>query len=645
MCCLLPTYHTHRLPLGTPRALDFMAAVSIPVSPHAIGVMATQRLPLASIPNGTNSPYPRKAVTPVKRTRSRSNAGENTPPLKKQLTDEKCPPKTPTHKATSARVDKKIQVERQIIGRTLKQDRTDADTQPLETVLQWQRHFRKVFPSYVFYFENIPEDTRRRCVRSIESLGAVCNQTILLIICTYHLQREAKFFSKEVTHVITTRVVPTDEDLSQDREADEENDNATNHENIPPQTINPSLLNKNVQQLPGLQRTKFNFDIASIRKGSVPSTDFNIRKPASSGLDILQKAKELGIKIWQLEKLWRVLKTISGNSTSNEGQISKNSAVMDNRTLKQVDLSQMIKNEKIHERGDREINTAATELIKLSGPYLYVRDMNEKTKPILVREYPKVDRKEEGEWPQFRSASTGKCPFLEDEAQPRKMKEKEYREDKPKRIVYEQTRARVQDYPETKTIKPTMQPPTLQARRRPLVETISAANSARQAYQLPPPPARNDSTFTTGTNQGANVLGPKLINGEPTASGVQPSNITSAIRSQMVSSTAAAPGAKAGTSKEIHDLQRKAIERSVGLQHSQRMYDIASYNRAARAVTRAAAKEPVMAGGIEEQKPRSRVKNVAEEEIIVHAPHREEKTGYCENCREKFKDFDEVSIR
>ena len=166
-----------------------MAAVSIPVSPHAIGVMATQRLPLVSIPNATNSPYPRKAVTPVKRTRSRSNAGENTPPLKKQLTDEKCPPlpKTPTHKATSARVEKRAQAERQIIGRTLKQDRPDGDTQPVETVLQWQRHFRKVFPSYVFYFENIPEDTRRRCVRSIESLGAVCNQTMLFILYAYRL--------------------------------------------------------------------------------------------------------------------------------------------------------------------------------------------------------------------------------------------------------------------------------------------------------------------------------------------------------------------------------------------------------------------------------------------------------------------------
>ena len=445
--------------------------------------------------------------------------------------------------------------------------------------------------------------------------------------------------------MITVRVVPTDEDLSRDREAGEDDDNTTNNENVPHQTINPSLLNKSSQQLPGLPRTKFSFDIASIRKGSVPTTDFNIRKPASSGLDILQKAKELGIKIWQLEKLSRVLKTISGNSTTNDGQISKNSAVVDNRTLKQVDLSQMIKNEKIHERGDREINAAATELVKLSGPYLYVRDMNEKTKPILVREYPKVDRKEEGEWPQFRTASTGKCPFLEDEVQPRKIIEKEHREDKPKRTVYEQARARIPDYPEAKMVKPSMQPPTIQACRRPLAETISAANSARQAYQLPPPPARNDSTFTTGTNQRTDVLGTKLINGEPTASGVQPSTITSAIRSQMVSSTAAVPGAKAGTSKEIHDLQRKAIERNVGLQHSQRMYDIASYNRAARAVTRAAAKEPAIAGRIEEQKSRFRVKNAAEEEITVHPPPREEKTGYCENCREKFKDFDEVSIK
>lgn len=135
--------------------------------------MATRRIVLAENPNLGNSPYPRRSITPVKRTRSYSNAGENTPPSKRQIVDNKIAPKTPIRKAAPSKIEKKGQGENKITGRTIKQDRGEADTQSLETVLQWQRHYRKMFPSYVFYFENIPEEAYRRCVRGIESLGAV----------------------------------------------------------------------------------------------------------------------------------------------------------------------------------------------------------------------------------------------------------------------------------------------------------------------------------------------------------------------------------------------------------------------------------------------------------------------------------------
>jgi len=46
--------------------------------------------------------------------------------------------------------------------------------QNLETIRQWQKHYRKVFPEYTFYFESIPEDLKGRFSRQIASLGAVC---------------------------------------------------------------------------------------------------------------------------------------------------------------------------------------------------------------------------------------------------------------------------------------------------------------------------------------------------------------------------------------------------------------------------------------------------------------------------------------
>jgi regulatory subunit for Cdc7p protein kinase len=43
----------------------------------------------------------------------------------------------------------------------------------LETIRQWQRHYRKMFPQFVFYFESIPEETRHKFARQARTLGAV----------------------------------------------------------------------------------------------------------------------------------------------------------------------------------------------------------------------------------------------------------------------------------------------------------------------------------------------------------------------------------------------------------------------------------------------------------------------------------------
>ena len=42
-----------------------------------------------------------------------------------------------------------------------------------EMIKQWQKHYRRVFPDYVFYFESVPEDTRRQFSRRLHTFGAV----------------------------------------------------------------------------------------------------------------------------------------------------------------------------------------------------------------------------------------------------------------------------------------------------------------------------------------------------------------------------------------------------------------------------------------------------------------------------------------
>jgi regulatory subunit for Cdc7p protein kinase len=45
--------------------------------------------------------------------------------------------------------------------------------QQTEDVRAWQKHYRKAFPSYVFFFENIPQDVLLKAQKQILSLEAV----------------------------------------------------------------------------------------------------------------------------------------------------------------------------------------------------------------------------------------------------------------------------------------------------------------------------------------------------------------------------------------------------------------------------------------------------------------------------------------
>ena len=126
----------------------------------------------------------------------------------------------------------------------------------------------------------------------------------------------------------------------------------------------------------------------------------------------------------------------------------------------------------------------------------------------------------------------------------------------------------------------------------------------------------------------------------------------------MISSTAAAPGARAGVSKEVNELKRKVLERSntgslsVGsIPSSHRMTDIAGTLKNARApapqrAAKSRAQEKL--GGIAEETGISDDELAAER--VAHAPMKKKKAarkdpkpGYCENCRDKYDDFDDVS--
>jgi regulatory subunit for Cdc7p protein kinase len=411
-----------------------------------------------------------------------------------------------------------------------------------------------------------------------------------------------------VTHVITTRPIPADIDGS-----------SSSHKG----TVNPSQL----------ENKKSVFD-AVLEK--------------SDRGDILYKAKSLGMKIWSVEKLQRMVDTMFNKETGEDASsYTTRQAVAAQQKARPADLQRLLQNEKM----DRDHVMASQDMIPLRGYYVYVHDMDELTRPVMIREYQKVD-KEKGKWPQFRASGTGKCPFIEDPHFGRRQQE----EQEARRVA----RLAAPPPPRTRAASALQEKNALVennnlARRPSAPAAVAVKLEAEDAKPLDPPkglPLKRCNTADGappmfGSAQASIRAMPRFIAGEPVASGLHQSNITSAIRSQMISSTAAAP--RAGNSKEVNQLKRKVLEKNsvpsanTNSGHSSVMNDVRTalnqeHSQPMRAAKRKAQESlgHTHQDGDEERQARKaaalRRRKTAEKEL---------KPGYCENCREKFNDFDE----
>lgn len=161
-----------------------MAAVAVPPSPQVVDAMATRRVPLANLHNATNSPMRGPQIGGK---RQRSHASEQRdlpygqPPSKKLLVEvddaesrrsglvrrSGAPPTALTRKLEAAREHKMAP------RQTDRVQRAPENNQNLETIRNWQRHYRKLFPQFVFWFDNVPDDVKSRISRQAHILGSV----------------------------------------------------------------------------------------------------------------------------------------------------------------------------------------------------------------------------------------------------------------------------------------------------------------------------------------------------------------------------------------------------------------------------------------------------------------------------------------
>lgn len=453
-----------------------------------------------------------------------------------------------------------------------------------------------------------------------------------------------------MTHIVTTRPIPPEIQVPGSSSS-----NSTSEQNndVQPQTINPSLLEKHA---------------GAPRAQGATQTSLTTKRDAPSSTDILVRGRQMGMKIWASEKFQRILASIL-ESADTHGHNTRGHQMQSNTRLQQEDLSQVLRKERLGT--DRDQATLSRDIFAFKGPFIYIHDIDEKVRPTMVRDYQKPKCRGDGEWPQFRTSGAGKCPFVEDMSMRRELEQ----ERKAQALQREQQLQEAQlQAPITRSmIEAKMEPPRRTSPRKPLAEVrnftagpvLLPANAMAKPLGPPTLDRQSSMPLVFARHTTTTMRPPSLhFGGEPAASGIQRSNLTSAIQSQMISSTTAAPGAKGATSREVNELKRKVLERSYtgslsmgsvnSVPSSHRMLDLAGALKNARApapqrAAKSAAKEKL--GGIPEDNDpyaddiaAERAANAAPRKATKKPTKREAKPGYCENCRDKYDDFEEHTL-
>ncbi|OTA91916.1 hypothetical protein M434DRAFT_75436 [Hypoxylon sp. CO27-5] len=616
--------------------------------------MSGRRVPLSTNQNVANSPLRSSALLakhkrPAAQVQREEQYGQP-PPAKKQIIEgtSQRSLKSPSHQHRVSKSQIPIQtrrngnsyeskLEKERAGNHHHQQAVSTNSgytkKDVEEIQVWQQHHRARFPKLVFYFEKVPNDAHKKLAKQIAALGA----------------RESAFFSIDITHVVTTRPIPSEKSVS--RRDEEHTATEKHHDHMQEEqeqeevkTINPSLLTRLTEA-----STKRRFD-GDIRARKMPShAQVEPLNQPKRNMDVLLRAREMGKKIWSLDKLQRMLALLLETDPYVSAEIAygaRKTRDTETRTTEDRNLLHLLHNERVNGPSDRDPTVNGQELHYFKGPYIYIYDIEEKQKPIMVREYKKVAEKSKGDWPQFRTAALGRCPFIE-EYEPRETRP----QPKPKVQV---TRAAAEAKPVLQP--PKMEPPRPVTGKRSLGEMENGHHrgSSVASFEFSNSSKTSFGHATEARPQAFTGRAPsRLFGGEPVASGVQPSNVTSAIRSQMVSSTATTPGVITGLSKEVHGLQRQVLKRNSTATSqdlsSRRTADISfrdeipakrSFSTMSRTSSR---KLDFMDeyGANKESKSVSKVPPRAEKREAAPPKKTELKPGYCENCAEKYADFDE----
>ncbi|KAK4699237.1 regulatory subunit for Cdc7p protein kinase, partial [Phenoliferia sp. Uapishka_3] len=274
-------------------------------------------------------------------------------------------------------------------ARRKKRERQEKHEKMEAESLAWRQKYKKAFPSFVFYFDHIDEATTPGLTKQVERLGSTVDN----------------FFSKKVTHVVTTRPVPgtaNKENLGSPGTASRQSFAATLAASA---SIGPSRTKR-----PSSRQSPVGY-VGLDGKQLRPYGDGREKNPFIDHQDILSKASEFGLKIWRLDKIQNMLSRIHSNSPVKA----------DPNVRRKMTLPSLLRDEQLFGTRERDPFVPRPDMHYFNttlNRYLLVEDSTGEHRPIVAKEYEKPRKGHDPHWPVLYGGLEGRGAFYHYEGPP-----------------------------------------------------------------------------------------------------------------------------------------------------------------------------------------------------------------------------------
>ncbi|KAI8097491.1 uncharacterized protein BX664DRAFT_326499 [Halteromyces radiatus] len=210
----------------------------------------------------------------------------------------------------------------------------------------WSRTYRKAFPTFRFFLDNIDDKFKKSLERKIKLLGGFTDF----------------FYSNKCTHIITSRAfveeLPT-KDAGEPLQPMETNQRGNDQENVQP-INNPDIIDAST---------------STVNKKRIIAKD-------PSQQDFFDKASAMNVEVWSLAKMLCVVSALMNKPAIHSPSI--------NRGQRHENLDKMLMEEKRYgvNTGHRSGHAPRPVYVTFNDYYTKVEDVTGVHAPILVREFP-----------------------------------------------------------------------------------------------------------------------------------------------------------------------------------------------------------------------------------------------------------------